>query len=97
MAYFTAIQIKNLLDKTGIPRGTKAKFGVKPKNGVVTYNMSDGWVQVVYSNSELAQKENMHPLTHDAQGIGIIHFILVDRNQFEFRTESGSNYYRKAI
>lgn len=105
MAYLSAVQVKNLLVKNGVPRGKKSSYTKLPTDGVVTTDLGDGWVWVEFSDTQSAAKENI-PSKEYSQGMGeIIHFILRDRNQFEYRNEARQrasgvfyeHFYRKAI
>lgn len=105
MTYLTAMQVKNLLAKKGIARGRKSSNEKSAIGGAVVTALADGWVWVQYANSEQAQKENIDPVSFDFGMKEIIHFILKDMNEFEYRHEVITNasqtlyqhFYRKAI
>lgn len=105
MTYLSALQVKNLLVKKGITRGAKASGSKKAIGGVATTDLGDGWVWVQYSNSAQAEKEGVNPTAYDFGMKEIIHFILKDMNNFEYRHEVREtttqplydHFYRKAI
>ena len=105
MTYLSAAQVKNLLVKKGIARGAKASGSKKAIGGVATTDLGDGWVWVQYANSAQAEKEGVDPISFDYGVKEIIHFILKDMNDFEYRHEVREtttqplydHFYRKAI
>jgi hypothetical protein len=105
MTYLSALQVKNLLAKKGIKRGTKSSYAKNPKNGLTTTQLGDGWVMVEFFDTEEAKKEKVDPSSYNREMNRIIHFILKDMNDFEYRYEARQNplrtvydhYYRKAI
>lgn len=97
MTYLSAVQTKNILAKYGIAKGKKSNYSSGSRDGAVATLISDGWLQVGYNNPALARESKVELVTHNSEAINLIHFILKDRNKFEFRGEAGFNYYRKAI
>ena len=105
MTYLSAVQVKNLLAKKGVARGKKSNYAKLPSNGVVTTDLGDGWVWVEYSNAEQAAKEGVDSRSYNHSMGEIIHFILKDMNDFEYRQEARQgmqnvfyeHFYRKAI
>jgi hypothetical protein len=104
MTYLSAIQVKNTLAKYGIKRGKKSSYAKLTYEGVTTTNLGDGWVWVEFSDAKQAVKENVDSASYNHSMGEIIHFILTDMNQFEFRKEitgqlnNRHNYfYRKAV
>lgn len=104
MSYLSAIQVKNLLAGYGIKRGKKSSYAKVPVDGVVTTNLGAGWVHVDFSDAAQAVKEGIDSRSYNHSMGEIIHFILSDMNQFEFRYESERDisgrhnyFYRKAI
>jgi hypothetical protein len=85
MSYMTATQVKNILAQKGFPRGKKLSSTNSPTGGVVTLPQDDGWVQVAYSNSSLAAKDNVSSEIHNAQMHYLIHFALMNMSEFEFK------------
>lgn len=104
MTYLSATQVKNVLAGYGIKRGKKSSYAKVPVGGVVTTNLGAGWVHVDYSDTAQAKKEGADFRSFNHSMGEIIHFILADMNQFEFRYESERDmtgrhnyFYRKAI
>ena len=104
MTYLSAIQVKNILAGYGVKRGKKSNYAKAPQEGATTTNLGDGWVWVEFSDAKQATKENVDPTAYNHSMGEIIHFILTDMNQFEFRKEvtgqlnNRHNYfYRKAV
>lgn len=105
MSYITATQVKNILAQKGFPRGKKLGSTNSPTGGVVTYPKDDGWVQLAYSNSSLAAKDNVSAEVHNAQMHKLIDFALVTMLGFEGKIHEHDTYghykrqeyfYRKA-
>jgi hypothetical protein len=85
MSYVKAAQVVGLLTKKGLPKGTKAKNAKMAIDGVVAYQADDGWVQVVYNNLALAEQDGIDLYRHNDQARQLIHFILCDMNEYEFK------------
>jgi|LauGreDrversion4_2_1035121.scaffolds.fasta_scaffold103324_4 hypothetical protein len=105
MTYLSALQVKNLLAKKGIKRGTKTSYAKNPRNGLTTTQLGDGWVMVEFFDSAEAMKEKVDPRSYNHDMREIIHFVLKDMHEFEYRHEARPNpfgtaydhFYRKAI
>lgn len=105
MSYMTATQVKNILAQKGIPRGKKSSYAKMAVDGVATYDIEDGWVQVSYVNAALASKDKVSTNDHNAQMHYLIHFALTTMSEFESKITDNDIYghykrreyfYRKA-
>lgn len=105
MNYMTATQVKNILAQKGFPRGKKSSYAKTPIDGVATYDIGEGWVQVWYNNAKLAKKDGQPPALHNSQMHNLIHFALTDMSGFEANIKQDDIYgqykthvylYRKA-